>query len=88
MTTFRTDKYSDVIQHTTILAGCDLTYQSKCNVSCDYGYTGNNITYVCGVHNASRVLDWIPVDDAQPHVMCDIGLFRSVQRTCIRIFSL
>jgi len=78
MTTFRTDKYSHLVQHTTILAGCGLQYQSKCNVSCDYGYTGNNITYLCDVHNASRVLDWIPVNDAQPHLMCDIGLFRSV----------
>jgi len=74
--TFRTDKLSHVVQHATILAGCDLTYQSKCNVSCDYGYTGSNITYLCDVTNTTGVLAWVPVDDTQPHLMCFIGLFR------------
>ncbi|XP_065903131.1 sushi, von Willebrand factor type A, EGF and pentraxin domain-containing protein 1-like isoform X3 [Dysidea avara] len=72
LTTLRTDKYSQVVEHTTILAGCGLEFQSTCNVSCDYGYTGNSITYLCNVTNTSGVLEWVPVDDAQPHLMCHI----------------
>jgi len=74
LTTLRTEKYSHVVRYTKHLIGCDLKYQSKCNVSCDYGYIGNTTTYVCDFINNSRLLAWVPFD-AQSHLMCSIGLF-------------
>jgi len=50
---------------------CGLTYQSQCTLSCDDGFTGNNVTYTCNVTSPTMV-DWVPIGG---DVMCTRGKF-------------
>ena len=65
-----------VMSNTIILPSCNFTYQSQCTVSCDDGFTGDNVTYLCNVTtdptNATMV-DWIPIGGVD--VMCQRGLW-------------
>ena len=51
---------------------CRRQYQSQCNVSCDEGFTGNNVTYLCNVTSNSTMVDWVPRGGVD--VMCERGL--------------
>ena len=51
---------------------CDLTYQSQCTVSCDEGFTGDAVTYLCNVTSDPTMVDWIPMGGVG--VMCERGL--------------
>ena len=53
-------------------SSCDLTYQSQCTVSCDEGFTGDNVTYLCTVANNATVVDWMPMGGV--NMMCERGL--------------
>ena len=55
---------------------CDLTYQSQCTVSCDEGFTGDDITYLCNVTSDPTMVDWVPSGGVV--VMCERGLFKYV----------
>ena len=51
---------------------CSREYQSKCNVSCDEGFTGDDVTYLCDLTSDSKMVYWVPIGG--DHVMCERGL--------------
>ena len=56
------------------LPSCGLAYQSQCTVSCDEGFAGDDITYLCNItsdHDPIMV-DWVPIGGVD--VMCERGL--------------
>ena len=53
-------------------SSCDLAYQSQCTVSCDEGFTGDNVTYLCNVTSDPTMVDWVPIGGVD--VMCERGL--------------
>ena len=64
---------TDMLPSGSILSSsCDLTYQSQCNVSCDEGYTGDDVTYLCSVTSDPFMVDWIPIGEVE--VMCERGM--------------
>ena len=59
---------NDVIQPST----CVLQYKSQCTVSCDEGFTGDDITYLCNVTSDPTMVDWVSIGGVD--VMCERGL--------------
>ena len=55
-----------------ISSSCDMTYQSQCTVSCDEGFTGDNVTYLCNVTSDPTMVDWVAIGGVD--VMCERGL--------------
>ena len=53
-------------------SSCGLQYQSQCTVSCDEGYTGEDVTYLCNVTSDPSMVDWVPLGGVD--VMCERGL--------------
>ena len=51
---------------------CALQYQSQCTVSCDEGFTGDDVTYLCNVTSDPTMVDWVPIGGV--NVMCERGL--------------
>ena len=58
---------------TMISSSCNMTYQSQCTVSCDAGFTGDNVTYLCNVTSNLTTVDWVPISGVD--VMCERGLY-------------
>ena len=54
------------------LSSCSMVYQSQCIVSCDEGFTGDDVTYLCNVTNDPTMVDWVPISGVD--VMCERGL--------------
>jgi len=54
-------------------SSCSLVYQSQCTLSCDEGFTGNDVTYLCNVTNNPTMVDWVPIGGVD--VMCKKGLY-------------
>ena len=54
------------------LPSCGLAYQSQCTVSCDEGFTGDDVTYLCNVTSDPTLVDWIPL--GRRDVICVRGL--------------
>ena len=54
-------------------SSCGLAYQSQCTVSCDEGFTGDDVTYLCNVTSDPTMVDWVPIGGVD--VMCERGLF-------------
>ena len=54
------------------LPSCGLAYQAQCTVSCDEGFTGDNVTYLCNVTSDLTMVEWIPIGGVD--VMCETGL--------------
>ena len=52
-------------------SSCNMTYQSQCTVSCDEGFTGDDVTYVCNVTSNPTMVDWVPIGGVG--VMCERG---------------
>ena len=52
---------------------CNLRFQSQCYVSCDEGFIGNDVTYLCNTTNDSTIVYWMPMGGVD--VMCEKGLF-------------
>ena len=53
-------------------SSCGLAYQSQCVASCDEGFTGDNVTYLCNVTSDPTMVDWVPIGGVD--VMCERGL--------------
>ena len=53
-------------------SSCAMTYQSQCTVSCDEGFTGDDIIYLCNVTSDPTMVDWVPIGGVG--VMCVRGL--------------
>ena len=53
-------------------SSCRLQYQSQCTVSCDEGFTGDDVTYLCNVTSDPTMVDWVPIGGVD--VMCERGL--------------
>jgi len=53
-------------------SSCGLQYQSQCTVSCDEGFTGDDVTYLCNVTNDPTMVDWVPIGGLD--VMCERGM--------------
>ena len=53
-------------------SSCDMTYQSQCTVSCDEGFTGDDVTYLCNVTSDPTMVDWVAIGGVD--VMCERGL--------------
>ena len=53
-------------------SSCGQQYQSQCTVSCDDGFTGDDVTYLCNVTNDPTMVDWVPIGGLD--VMCERGL--------------
>ena len=51
---------------------CEQQYQSQCTVSCDEGFTGDKVTYLCNVTSDPTMVDWVPIGGVD--VMCERGL--------------
>ena len=52
-------------------SSCRLQYQSQCTVSCDEGFTGDDVTYLCNVTSDPTMVDWIPLDGTD--ISCERG---------------
>ena len=63
-----------MVEDSIIAPSCELEYQSQCTVSCDEGFTGDNVTYLCNVTNDPTMVDWVPICGV--NVMCEIGLLQ------------
>ena len=57
---------------TIIPSPCALQYQSQCTVSCDEGFTGDDVTYLCNVTSDPTMVDWVPIGGVD--LMCERGL--------------
>ena len=54
-----------------VILSCEQQYQSQCTVSCDEGFTGDDVTYLCNVTSDPTMVDWVPVGGVD--VMCERG---------------
>jgi len=55
---------------------CGLDYQSQCTVSCDEGFTGDDVTYLCNVTSDPTMVDWIVINRTEKiNQTCDRGRF-------------
>ena len=53
---------------------CDLTYLSQCTVSCDEGFTGDDVTYLCNLTSDLTVVNWMVPNRAMINQPCERGL--------------
>ena len=53
---------------------CGLAYRSQCTVSCNKGFTGGNITYLCNVTSDPTKVDWVTINGTEMNDMCKRGL--------------
>ena len=58
--------------NTVTSSSCNMTYQSQCTVSCDEGFTGDDVTYLCNLTSGPTMVDWVPIGGV--NVMCKKGL--------------
>ena len=56
------------------LPSCGLAYQSQCTVSCDEGFTGDDVTYLCNVTSDPTMVDWVPIGGVD--IKCEQGLLQ------------
>ena len=56
------------------LPSCGPAYQSQCTVSCDEGFTGDDVTYLCNVTNDPTMVDWMIINSTEIDHMCQRGL--------------
>ena len=53
---------------------CELQYQSQCTVSCDEGFTGDDVTYLCNVTSDPTMVDWMAINTTAMSHICQRGL--------------
>ena len=56
------------------LPSCGLAYQSQCTVSCDEGFTGDDVTYLCNVTSDPTMVDWVAINSTANHT-CQGGSY-------------
>ena len=56
------------------LPSCGLAYQSQCTVSCNEGFTGDNVTYLCNVTSDPTMVDWMAINGTAMDPICQRGL--------------
>ena len=56
------------------LPSCRPAYQSQCTVSCDEGFTGDDVTYLCNVTSDPTMVDWMAINSTEMNHMCHRGL--------------
>ena len=54
---------------------CGPAYQSQCTVSCDEGFTGDDVTYLCNITSDPTMVDWVAVNSIQMSQTCQKGLW-------------
>ena len=59
----------------TLPSSCGLAYQSQCTVSCDEGFTGDDVTYLCNVTNNLTMVDWVAINGASVNHTCQRGTY-------------
>ena len=64
--------FTMVINNIMTSSSCNVTYQSQCTVSCDEGFTGDDVNYLCNVTSDPSMVDWVPIDGVD--VICERGL--------------
>ena len=57
--------------HGSAVPSCPLQYQSQCTVSCDEGFTGDDVTYLCNATSDLMAVTWIPIGGID--IMCKRG---------------
>ena len=58
------------------LPSCGLAYQSQCTVSCNEGFTGDDVTYLCNVTSDPTIVDWIERSSTEINYMCHRGMLQ------------
>ena len=53
-------------------SSCRLQYQSQCTISCDEGFTGDDVTYLCDLTSDPNMVGWVPIGGM--HISCERGL--------------
>ena len=56
------------------LPSCGPAYQSQCTVSCDEGFTGDDVTYLCNVTSDPTMVDWVAINRTRIDHTCHRGL--------------
>ena len=56
------------------LPSCGPAYQSQCTVSCEEGFTGDNVTYLCNVTSDPSMVDWMVLNRTEIDQKCEGGL--------------
>ena len=74
---------TEMVEDGIIVPSCELQYLSQCTVSCDEGFTGDNVTYSCNVTSDLTMADWVPIGGVS--VMCERGLSVKVMLNTIAI---
>ena len=69
---------NEVLGYNDTILSCALQYQSQCTVSCDEGFTGNDVTYLCNVTSDPTMVDWVPIGEVD--VMCERGLLANLSK--------
>ena len=69
------------------LSSCGLAYQSQCTVSCDEGFTGDNITYLCNITSDLTMVDWMVINGTEIKHYCTRGLLLSLIHNIYVLFS-
>jgi len=57
---------------TVISSSCTPQYQSQCTVSCDEGFIGDDVTYLCNVTSDPTMVDWVLIGGG--YMICERGL--------------
>ena len=60
------------------LSSCGLAYQSQCTVSCDEGFTGDDVTYLCNVTSDPTMVEWMVINGTEINYYCTRGLLLSL----------
>ena len=55
------------------LPSCGLAYQSQCTVSCNEGFTGDDVTYLCNVTSDPTMVNWVLIHGLGT-MTCERGL--------------
>ena len=55
-------------------SSCGLAYQSQCTVSCNEGFTGDDVTYLCNVTSDPTMVDWVAINGTKMNRMCQRGV--------------
>ena len=67
-----TDRTETLADGSIISQSCELQYQSQCTVSCDDGFTGEDVTYLCNITSDPTMVNWVPIGGVD--VLCERGL--------------